>query len=528
MSERSTLGRRSRIRAMASSTVLANRTLAPHLPSTAATRSRASISSSTTRTSTPSSRVSAETSVPRRATGSAPDRAASGSTSGATARTGIDTVKRAPWFSPSDSARTVPPCTSTRWRTMASPRPRPPWERVLELSACQNRSKTWSSASRAIPTPVSTTLMRTWDCTRSIRSSTFPDRCVNLIALESRFQITCCSRSGSPQNSADPGCRSAMSSTPFASAAGRTESRAARATACRSILRISMRSFPAMMRETSRMSSTSCVWARALRSMVSSTRPSAFGSTAPVRSIRVQPRMAFKGVRSSWETVARNSSLVRLAIAACPDALGHRVGERPEAQLAPLLDRDHLARPEHRLLPAEQLGLPPEIDEDRHLRAEDFGIERLEEVIDRALLVAAEDVRRVLVDGGEEDDGDVPVARPLLDHLRGLDAVEPRHLHVHQDEREVGLQQLPQRLLAGMRVEELLTEGVEDRIERHQIGRMVVDHQDARRRRIRLDGVPAASDFHRRWRQADDFPLHARAQRRISSSSLSFSTGLGR
>ena len=72
-----------------------------------------------------------------------------------------------------------------------------------------------------------------------------------------------------------------------------------------------------MIRETSRMSSTSCVCARALRSMVSSTRLSAFGSTAPVRSIRVQPRMAFKGVRSSWETVARNSSLVRLAISAC-------------------------------------------------------------------------------------------------------------------------------------------------------------------------------------------------------------------
>ena len=58
---------------------------------------------------------------------------------------GRRTVKVEPRASPALSADTVPPCSSTRWRTSASPSPSPPWARVLEESLWRNRSKTWGA-----------------------------------------------------------------------------------------------------------------------------------------------------------------------------------------------------------------------------------------------------------------------------------------------------------------------------------------------------------------------------------------------
>jgi hypothetical protein len=46
---------------------------------------------------------------------------------------------------------TVPLCSSTMFRTIASPRPRPPWTRVETLSACQNGSKIRGRKSPLIP-----------------------------------------------------------------------------------------------------------------------------------------------------------------------------------------------------------------------------------------------------------------------------------------------------------------------------------------------------------------------------------------
>ena len=43
-------------------------------------------------------------------------------------------VNRLPRFSPSLSARTTPPCSSTSRRTIASPRPEPPWRRCSGAS----------------------------------------------------------------------------------------------------------------------------------------------------------------------------------------------------------------------------------------------------------------------------------------------------------------------------------------------------------------------------------------------------------
>ena len=89
-----------------------------------------------------------------------------------------------------------------------------------------------------------------------------------------------------------------------------------------------MRSLPVMMRDTSRMSSISSACARALRSMVSSAFCSFSGGSVRDRNMRVQPTIALSGVRSSCDSVARNSSFARLAASAASRACALR---RPRA-----------------------------------------------------------------------------------------------------------------------------------------------------------------------------------------------------
>ena len=68
---------------------------------------------------------------------------------------GSATVNVAPWPMPALSARTLPPCSSTRCLTIARPRPSPPCARVVELSAWRKRSNTCGRNSGAMPRPVS-------------------------------------------------------------------------------------------------------------------------------------------------------------------------------------------------------------------------------------------------------------------------------------------------------------------------------------------------------------------------------------
>ena len=81
-------------------------------------------------------------------------------------------------------------------------------------------------------------------------------------------------------------------------------------------LRCSILSLPVMIRETSRMSSMIDACERALRSMTLRALALVSASISPRLSIADQPRIALKGVRNSWETVAKNSSLRRSAASA--------------------------------------------------------------------------------------------------------------------------------------------------------------------------------------------------------------------
>ena len=106
---------------------------------------------------------------------------------------------------------------------MVSPRPVPPNLRVVDPSAWLNASKTVACLSPGMPMPVSVTW--NWSmvhrCPRETSrtsSSTCP-RSVNLIALATRFAMTCCRRTLSPTMAAGTsGWMSYKSSRPFWSA----------------------------------------------------------------------------------------------------------------------------------------------------------------------------------------------------------------------------------------------------------------------------------------------------------------------
>src|ERR1043166_6026167 len=74
---------------------------------------------------------------------------------------------------------------------MASPRPRPPYARVVLLSACRKRSNRWGKNSLLMPFPVSRTTSWADVPMHASFTSIRPPLGVNFTALVSRFQTTC-------------------------------------------------------------------------------------------------------------------------------------------------------------------------------------------------------------------------------------------------------------------------------------------------------------------------------------------------
>jgi len=65
-------------------------------------------------------------------------------------------------------------------------------------------------------------------------------------------------------------------------------------------------------------------------------------------------------------------------------------------------------------LQLDSFALEKKVDEHRGLGSQDLRLERLEQVVDRALRIPLEDVFGVPADGGDEDDRDVAAAVVLL------------------------------------------------------------------------------------------------------------------
>ena len=152
-----------------------------------------------------------------------------------------------------------------------------------------------------------------------------------------------------------------------------------------------------------------------------------------------------------------------------PDLIRLGLGEEAVALLALAPELGQLLLLQQLRLASQLLVLLVQLDEDRHLRAQDLGVEGLEDVVDRTRRVTPEHLLLVLRDRGDEDDRHVARAFALLDQRRRVEAVELGHLHVEQDHGDLVPQQLPQRILAGMRVDEVLAERLQDGLEGEQV-----------------------------------------------------------
>ena len=142
-------------------------------------------------------------------------------------------------------------------------------------------------------------------------------------------------------------------------------------------------------------------------------------------------------------------------------------------------DRRVLERRAQQLLALDER--PPALvalDEDLDLRAQHDGIQRLEEIVDGSRLIAAKDVVGLLADRRHEDDRHGARALAGADQLGGLEAVQPRHLDVEQDHREVVAQQCAQRLVAGARLDQAAAQRCQHGLQRDEVLLAVVDEQD--------------------------------------------------
>ena len=155
---------------------------------------------------------------------------------------------------------------------------------------------------------------------RSSRTSTRPPRSENLMAFESRFHTTWVRRCASPYSSQANGGTESASSTSRSAASRRTASIAACTASTNSMREGLSASLPAAMRASSRKSSTRRFCARALCRMIWMPSCMRSGSTRPERRSSAQPTIALKGVRSSCETVARNSLRALFAAASASRA----------------------------------------------------------------------------------------------------------------------------------------------------------------------------------------------------------------
>ena len=208
----------------------------------------------------------------------------------------------------------------TSWLEIASPRPVPPYLRVVELSAWVKASKMLACLSAAMPMPSSdtskpsTTPWAELSCTRTLRDTS--PRGVNLIALPIRLVSTWRSRPGSPSSSCGTSCSiSQVNSRPPTSALSARIRVVALSSDRRSNSVLSSSILPDSSLEKSRMSLMMVSRASADDfTMPRYSRCSAVKSVSSANS--VMPMMPFIGVRISWLMVARKSLLARFACSA--------------------------------------------------------------------------------------------------------------------------------------------------------------------------------------------------------------------
>ena len=129
----------------------------------------------------------------------------------------------------------------------------------------------------------------------------------------------------------------------------------------------------------------------------------------------------------------------------------------------------------------ELARLAVQVGEDPHLGAQQFRHHGHRHIIDRTRLIAAQQIQLAHLDRRDEDDRGAPAARMFADHRRQLEAIEVRHDDIDQHDGDLVSQQVLQRLVGRVRLDEVLAELGKDHLIAHQLGRLVVDQQDVDR-----------------------------------------------
>ncbi len=203
----------------------------------------------------------------------------------------------------------MPPWRFTRSRTSASPMPSPLRMRSGDSSTWTKRSQTCASLSGEMPMPLSRTRITTSAIVFSPVISMRPPGSVYLAALRMMFSRICCSltRSATTCKGSRGSCTTTsclpISSWPWQDSMALRTSCVASSVSRRSSIA------PRVMREMSSRSSTRRVICATWRSMVSRSERERCGSTDCERSMCSAARIGASGLRSSCESVARNSFL---------------------------------------------------------------------------------------------------------------------------------------------------------------------------------------------------------------------------
>ena len=87
----------------------------------------------------------------------------------------------------------------------------------------------------------------------------------------------------------------------------------------------------------------------------------------------------------------------------------------------------------------QQLFLPIELQEYVHLAGQDTGVERLDQEVHRARLVAFEHTISIVESGGHENDGDLAGALHVAHQLGQRKAIQLGHLDVDEGQRHLVL-----------------------------------------------------------------------------------------
>ena len=315
---------------------------------------------------------------------------------------------------------------------MASPSPSPPSERVVDESAWRKRSKMCGRNAGSIPRPLSVTSI--WACESvTLDVHRRPDRPegVNFTAFESRFQTTCCKPGGVPRHGPErrASAELELDALRIRRVAHTLQGRVDHVAEIRDPdLQAELSRDDARTRRADPRSASPGV-ACCARS-ASSARLRAASSMRPERSSATQVRITLSGERSSCESVARNSSLVRLAASALSRAACSRASA---SRMASSARRARSKRP--------------------HRRHQDRGFDRLGE---RGVGTALERAHRVLlahVRGRDLEDDHGRRRRIRLETAAHLETVDARQVHVEKDQPRSALGNEPQRIVAARRLD---------------------------------------------------------------------------